>query len=157
MIRSPVRQACCTIETVVPGTSCCSAVRTAVRTYGQKYTRYGDTYKISPGDDNVPSPEKSLPCEWKPKNGETNKNPGREMPPEMMKLSLPGDPLVSRGPSKPSPGEHLPTPPARRVVGNWRPFSPGALRAAVRSGRDAVARPRGVRWRSKEPVPHGAY
>ena len=42
--------------------------------------------------------EKRLPYKWKPKNVDTNKNPAREMPPEMMETPpFPGIPTAVLG------------------------------------------------------------
>ena len=67
----------------------------------------------------------------KKREGETSKNVGNP--------SVPGDPLLSRGPSRPSPGGHLPTPLARRLR-RWDPFfSPISPCAAMWGGRCAAA------------------
>ena len=93
--------------------------------------------KISGGGDNVPFPEKNAFFLYgNPKTG-TRKKSREGNASAVYANSVRGDPLLFRGPSKPSPGGHLPTPRARRRV-LW----PGAPRAAVWGGRGAIARSR---------------
>ena len=84
-----------------------------------------------------------------PKDGDTGKNPPRGMPPKW-------EPLPSRG-SPPFPGTEqavpgrAPSHALRSLCSMAAPaLSPGRLGLLL-------ARPRGVWWRSREPVPRGAY
>ena len=81
----------------------------------------------------------------------TRKNLGGEMPPDIMET--PTFPRTEQA----VPGR-APFNAPRSLSWTAVPvLSPRTSRAAVWGERGAVARPRGVRWRSGEPVIHGAY
>ena len=63
-------------------------------------------------------------------------------------LTLPRDPLLSRGLSKTSPGGLLSISPRSPSLALGTVVSPITSCAAMWGGRGAVLRPRGVRWRS---------
>ena len=70
--------------------------------------------------------------------------------------SVRAEPPRSGGESGSSLGGRLCTPPlAESVIGGI--FSPGTPKADVWGERGTVVVPRGVRWRTVEPVPTGAY
>ena len=104
--------------------------------------------------------KKRLPYKRKLQNGDMGKNPmsGTKMPPKMKETtsfrgipSFPGDRA-----SCPREGT-FPRPPLAELDGGARSFAGGTYGCCVRRAwRGAATRPRGVRWRSGEPVIRGA-
>ena len=74
------------------------------------------------------------------KLGHRKRNPGREMPPENMET-----PLILGSRSRKG---IFPRPPLAELGGGAASSFAGELRSAVWRSSDAVARPRGVGWRS---------